>query len=271
MLILQLTWTSLGKFLDMTTGSFIAEIKRATVHAAGKMFLRSLSIFQAKHSLIPTTPIIGNEHLHWTKELENRTATIQEEFEKIWKKPEEIPTFHQISPDQARISRGNNWKTYGLFIFGQKIQPNCEMCPKTTRILECIPGLQNAWYSILAPGYHIPPHRGPTRALIRCHLGLMVPKERDRCWIRIGEEIAYWQEGKVLLFDDTYEHEVKNATNEHRAVLFMDVDRPMDKIGRFLNLSILRVMQTTHYVKDPLKNISSWNRKVLSRNKEEEQ
>ena len=264
MWILLLIWKSRVKFLTMTARSFIKEITRSAIHASGKNFLRSLSNFQGRHSLIPTTPVIPTHYFKWTTELENQSETIRVEFDNIWAKPDEIPSFHQISPDQARISRGKNWKTYGLFIFGNKVEPNCTMCPRTTEILDRIPGLQNAWYSILAPGYHIPAHRGPTRALIRCHLGLMVPKKDNQCWIRIGTETTHWKEGKILLFDDTYEHEVKNETNEHRAVLFIDIDRPMDNIGRFVNLSILRLMQATHYVKDPLKNIKSWNQKVQS-------
>ena len=99
----------------------------------------------------------------------------------------------------------------------------------------------------------------------------MIPRERNQCWIRVGTETARWQEGKVLLFDDTYEHEVKNETNEYRAVLFMDIDRPMDKIGHLINHSILRLMQATHYVKDPWKNIKSWNQKIQSQDKAPEE
>ena len=102
----------------MIADNFAKEIKRATVHAAGKKFLRLLSAFQARHSLVPTTPILKTQIFDWTRELENFSGTIRTEFDNIWTKPEQIPSFHQISPDQARISHGTNWKTYGFFIFG---------------------------------------------------------------------------------------------------------------------------------------------------------
>nr|WP_241618627.1 aspartyl/asparaginyl beta-hydroxylase domain-containing protein [Rosenbergiella epipactidis] len=35
--------------------------------------------------------------------------------------------------------------------------------------------------------------------------------------------------------DYFYEHEVRNDTDELRAVLFIDIDRPMDKLGTFVN------------------------------------
>ncbi|MEQ8231419.1 MAG: aspartyl/asparaginyl beta-hydroxylase domain-containing protein [Gammaproteobacteria bacterium] len=239
--------------------------RRAAVHRAGKRFLRTIAEFQARHSLIPTTPVLENATFDWVPRLEAAWPAIRAEFDQVWTHPDDIPAFHQISPDQARISRGDNWKTYALYIFGQQVPDNCAACPDTAATLAALPGLQNAWFSILAPGYHIPPHRGPTRALVRCHLGLRVPAAREQCWLRVDDRICLWREGDCLLFDDTYEHEVRNDTDEYRAVLFIDVDRPMDALGSRFNGAILRLMQATHYVKDPLRNLAEWNRRVGAR------
>ena len=239
--------------------------RRAAVHRAGKRFLRAIADFQARHSRIATTPILDNATFDWVPRLEAAWPGIRAEFDAVWTHPDDIPAFHQISPDQARISRGDNWKTYALVIFGQEVPENCAACPQTAAVLRGLPGLQNAWFSILAPGYHIPPHRGPTRALVRCHLGLRVPAAREQCWLRVDDHICRWREGDCLLFDDTYEHEVRNDTDEYRAVLFLDVDRPMDALGTRFNRGILRLMQATHYVKDPLRNLAEWNRRLGQR------
>ncbi len=241
--------------------------QRALVHRLGKAFLRAITEFQGRHSLIPSTPVLPNETFDWLPRLVAGTAQIRSEFDAVWQHPEDIPTFHQISPDQARISTGTSWKTYGLYIFGQPVADNCRACPDTAALLATLPGLLNAWFSILAPGYHIPAHRGPTRAMVRCHLGLRVPADYRRCWIRVDQEILNWREGEVMLFDDTYEHEVLNDTDEFRAVLFLDIDRPMDRLGTWFNRFVLRLMQTTHYVKDPLRNLADWNRRVAARRK----
>ncbi len=238
---------------------------RGIVHRAGKRFLRAIGDFQARHSLIPTTPVLDNATFDWVPRLEAAWPQVRAEFDQVWQHPEDIPAFHQISPDQARISKGSNWKTYALYIFGQAVEPNCRECPHTAALLAGLPGLQNAWFSILAPGYHIPAHRGPTRALVRCHLGLRVPAERERCWLRVDQTINTWREGECLLFDDTYEHEVLNDTREYRAVLFLDIDRPMDALGTRFNRAILRLMQATHYVRDPLRNLADWNRRLAER------
>ena len=100
---------------------------------------------------------------------------------------------------------------------------------------------------------------------MRCHLGLRVPQHAEKCWIRVDDQVCHWQEGQCLLFDDTYEHEVLNDTPEYRAVLFIDLDRPMDRVGSWFNRFVLRLMQTTHYVKDPVRNLTEWNRRLRER------
>ncbi len=230
----------------------------------GKHFLRLVSSVQAHCSVVATTPLLPNETFTWVSELEAKYQDITTEFETVWKNPNKIPAFHQLSPDQARISKKDHWKTYAFFIFGNSVIENCEQCEKTTAALLKIPNLQNAWFSILAPNYHIPPHRGPTKALIRCHLGLKVPSKADDCWLRVDNEVTNWEEGKCLLFDDTYEHEVQNNTNEYRAVLFIDVNRPMNRTGALINSIILNLMQATHYVKEPLNNIKKWNQNLAN-------
>lgn len=91
--------------------------------------------------------------------------------------------------------------------------------------------------------------------------GLIVPKDRERLWIRVDDQILHWDEGKVILFDDSYEHEVRNDTDELRAVLFIDIDRPMDKVGTAVNKLLFSLIKSSPYVKQPLKNLANWHRR----------
>ncbi len=225
-----------------------------------KHFLRWNGRFQARHSLIPTTPQINNDEFDWVKRLEDAWPDIRAELDHLLKHPEDIPAFHQISPDQKKISKGDNWKTFGMYVYGQKIEQNCEICPKTTAAISSIPGMYTAMFSILKPHFHIVPHKGPTRAVVRAHLGLVVPKEREKVWIRVDDQILHWEEGKVLLFDDSYEHEVLNDTDEMRAVLFLDVVRPMDKVGTFFNNILFSLIKASPYVRKPIKNLAAWKK-----------
>lgn len=233
---------------------------RRLVIASGKRFLRWSGRFETRHSRVATTPVLPADTFGWVPQLEDAWRDIRAELDQLLEHPEDIPAFHQLSPDQKRISRGDNWKTFGFYVYGKRVDDNCAACPRTAAALAAIPGMRTAMFSILKPHYHITPHRGPTRAVIRAHLGLKVPADWQQVWIRVDKEIVHWHEGKVVLFDDTYEHEVHNDTDETRAVLFIDIDRPMDRLGTLFNHLLLRVMQASTYVRQPLKNITAWNR-----------
>ena len=228
----------------------------------GKVFLRATDRFLARHSLVPTTPFLPARGFPQVRTLEAGWQAIRDELDRVLERPEDIPTFHEMSPDQARISYGDNWKTFVFYVFGERIEENCSACPHTAEILGSLPALQNAWFSILAPGYHIPPHRGPTKAVVRCHLGLRIPKEAERCWIRVGDETRHWEAGKCLCFDDTFEHEVQNATQQARVVLFVDLDRPLDRLAGPCRDALLSLLRASAYVRRPLANLQRWNRRV---------
>ena len=227
----------------------------------GKRFLRWTEKFLSKHSTVSTTPQISNSEFPWISHLEDGYSEIRKELDMILLHPEKIPTFHQLSPDQKRISKGNNWKTFAFYVYGSRVDDNCALCPNTAKILDTLPGLQTAMFSILAPRYHIVPHKGPTKAVVRAHLGLKVPEDWENIWIRVDQDILHWREGEVIIFDDTYEHEVRNDTDETRAVLFMDIDRPMDRVGTLLNRVLITLIKTSNYVKQPIKNLAAWNKK----------
>ncbi|MDE0062142.1 MAG: aspartyl/asparaginyl beta-hydroxylase domain-containing protein [Gammaproteobacteria bacterium] len=228
----------------------------------GKIFLRATDRFLARHSLAPTTPFLPAGDFPQVRDLEAGWRAIRAELDRVLERPQDIPTFHEMSPDQARISFGDNWKTFAFYVFGKRIDENCRACPRTAEILGGLPGLQNAWFSILAPGYHIPPHRGPTKAVVRCHLGLRIPAEPERCWIRVGAETRHWETGKCLCFDDTFEHEVRNATPEARVVLFVDLDRPLDRVAGPCRDALLSLLRASAYVRKPLANLNRWNRRI---------
>ena len=232
---------------------------REKIIQIGKHTLRRVGDFLAKHSLVGTQPVLDKREFTWADTLEAAYPKINQELDRVLGNLDDVPAFHQLSPDQKRISKGENWKTFAFYIFGQRVAENCAQCPDTAAVLDDLPKLQNAFFSILAPRYHIPPHRGPTRAIIRCHLGLRVPASPEACWLRVDDTICHWQPGRALFFDDTYEHEVYNNSDEVRVVLFLDFNRPMDRTGTIFNNLLLKALRASAYVKDPLANLARWN------------
>jgi beta-hydroxylase len=191
--------------------------------------------------------------------IESNWRSIRAELDKLLKDRASLPPFHRISPDQERISTGDHWKVFILFGFGQKVERNCMRCPETARLLRNVPNLQSAWFSILAPRYHIPRHRGVTKTILRAHLGLIAPKEADRCRMQVHDRTVSWQPGKLLVFDDFYSHEVWNDTDEERVVLIFDFTRPMRPLGRLLHTVFIWALKRTAYFKEAERNLKSWD------------
>jgi ornithine lipid ester-linked acyl 2-hydroxylase len=232
---------------------------RKTVDVGG-FFVRRLERVLTWGSRVGNPAFFDPGLFPWTSQLESSWPTIRRELDVILRRRDELPSFHEISRDQTRIS-DDRWKTYFLYAYGFKAEGNCVRCPETTRIVEAIPGMKTAFFSILGAGKHIPAHRGPYKGVVRCHLGLLVPEPRERCRIRVGDEYASWNEGKVLVFDDTYEHEVWNDTEGVRVVLFLDVVRPLRFPADMLNWLLLKVIAASPYVQDGVENDRRWEQK----------
>lgn len=231
--------------------------RRAFVKKNGKKLLRWVARFQSKQSKVPDTPIVSNDHFEFLNAIQNEWEIIEKEAQDVLAFKDVIPGFQDISPDQYRLAKGRNWRTFILFGFGKRLETNTQLAPRTAELLDAVPNLQTAMFSILAPGYHIPAHKGVTKGILRAHLGLIVPDEADKCRIRVHENIVAWSPGGMFVFDDTYEHEVWNDTDQERVILLFDFDRPMKPVGRWLNKTLLTVMKMTAFYKDPQKNLAT--------------
>ncbi len=238
----------------------IRSVRRKTVKRSGRFLLEALAGFIGRQSLIGDQPVFDRCVFPWIGELESNWQIVRAELNGVLESRADLPSFHQVSPYQQRISKGDDWKTFVLHVFGDRFEPNCRRCPQTTQLLEQIPGLRNAGFSILAPHYRIPPHRGPTNGIVRIHLGLKIPTDGDNCWIRVDDQVLHWKEGECIVFDDFYEHEVQNNTEEERVVLFFDVDRPLRLPARLLTRSLIGGFKHSAYVRDPMKNLQEWER-----------
>jgi len=127
------------------------------------------------------------------------------------------------------------WDIYGLYSSGKKLTSNCSRCPKTTTLIESIPGVINAGFSSLAPETHVRPHASHDKRILRCNLGLITPNplpDYDRratgiltaktCGLRVEDDFHYWEPGKAFVFDETKENESWNWGERTRFILAID-------------------------------------------------
>ena len=116
------------------------------------------------------------------------------------------------------------WNVFYVVLGCREVPGVANICPKTAAALKSLPNLgMAAMFSALTAGTHLWAHCGPTNAVISLSMGLIVP---PGCVIRVGKEERTWEEGKCLVFDDTYEHEVWNRGTGTRFIMLVDVWHP---------------------------------------------
>jgi aspartyl/asparaginyl beta-hydroxylase (cupin superfamily) len=212
-------------------------------------------------SLVPNDPVLDVRAFPWTQMLRDHWEEIRDEARAVAMRGEAAPSLATISPDHRSIAEVNKWRSFFLWGYGYRIDDNADRCPRTTALVERIPGLNSAFFSILAPGTHIPDHRGVTKGLITCHLGLIVPRDGD-VKMRVHDRVVRWAEGETLVFDDTYQHEVWNDTAGTRVVLLIQFERPLRQPGKWFADLFMGFVKRSAFVQEARDNIDSWNQAV---------
>eukprot|EP00980_Cylindrotheca_fusiformis_P028279 scaffold22589_cov138-Cylindrotheca_fusiformis.AAC.42 len=198
-------------------------------------------------SLVGMPFMTRNKHPSWCRILEENWRVILDEYLEISSHSNSLSVVGagdrgSGQDDHRVVASGSKWTEYVLFGTGSQngIQG---AAPATKRLLqEHVPdavslaqqGGGEVIFSRLAPGSHIQSHCGPTNFRWTGHLGLIVPQnqsETRKCQIRVGSEWHSWQTGKILLFDDSFEHEVRNDTGQERVVLLMRLWHPDLSVG----------------------------------------
>jgi beta-hydroxylase len=233
--------------------------------AVGERILAPIERFIGRRSLVGDATFFPLERFDWVAHIEDNWLVIREEVERLLEDHADLPNFQDISKDQIEITDDDRWKTFFLYGYGFTAKLGVEMCPRTAELMREIPGMTTAMISILSPHKHILDHRGPYKGVLRYHLGLIVPADAEACRIRVGEDIRHWEEGKSLIFDDTFNHEVWNDTDETRVVLFVDVLRPLPFPESAINRGIVKAIGFSPFVLDAKRNQEAWERRYLAR------
>lgn len=151
--------------------------------------------------------------------------TLERSWRVFRREAERLPERFFMPWLETGVYEGDGWRIFPLFIDGPSIvlehlcHRNVQLCPETVEIIRRIPGMWLGGFSVLYPATHVKTHRGDARGVVRCHIGLVVPRD---CALRVGGEIRPWSEGRCLLFDDTVPHDAWNHASSRRIVLIVD-------------------------------------------------
>lgn len=201
-------------------------------------------------------PVYDSRIFPWAAELEGNWTTIRGELAQLMMRRDAL-----IGPgdrSSPTIGEDRGWTTFILASYFRRYERNIEQCPETWRLVQRVPGLVSAMFSVLEPGQRLPAHSGPYNGLLRLHLGLIIPEPREAVAIRIDGTVHHWEEGRALVFDDTYEHEARNESSYTRVVLFIDFERPLRFPARFVNRLLLRSYFFRPFVREGAEGQSCW-------------
>jgi aspartate beta-hydroxylase len=154
------------------------------------------------------------------------TALLEQAYPQI--KPELLGMLGrvQLSPHPQGFTDKGSWRVKYFYLHGEGQEEAHRLCPNTSAVLKgCMPGgpSHQVFCSVLTKQSHIAPHCGPVNTRLTCHLGLVI---RPDCALRVGAEVLTWQDGKCLVFDDSFEHEAWNNSDGERIVLLIQFWHP---------------------------------------------
>lgn len=184
-------------------------------------------VFYRRITTSKDRPAIFKNHLQtfpWLSQLEANWEAIRDELLSFVEKGTGMCNVHTTGGDE--LNKESNWKLAMILGYGKPIDEVKGYFPLTLSILEKLPEVQNAAFSLLKAGGSIPPHCGSTASILRYHLALIVPDNGKHSWLTVAGVNIPWGAGKGILFDDTFEHSACNGAEEDRVVLIVDIFRP---------------------------------------------
>ena len=190
-------------------------------------------------------------------------ATIKQEFAQVLANTEKLPRYHDIDPGEVDISNATkqNWNVFMLYLLGYQLDKAQTLCPITCDLVKSIPNAIQAFFSILEPGKSIPLHKGPYIGYLRYHLGIHIPQNNPP-QIIVNNQAYTWRLGEGVLFDDSWPHEVKNDSDEYRAVLIIDVLRPMPWFPHLVNQFVTNVIGRYFYGRKVIKRALQFDEEI---------
>lgn len=190
--------------------------------------------------------VLNPEDIPYNDKIESKLNEIYAEFYSVYAQGHlpDIKDFYKVQTD---IGQDEHWKAFPFIVYNHTFRENMDRCPETARLIRELPGCTSAMYSLLHPGKHILPHTGVYKGVLRC-LFTLKASDQGNCWIRVNDKKMIFETGKCIYFDETFEHEVKNDSEEIRVVLYLDLYRKLPFPLNLYNKLIFNLLRRSPYI-----------------------
>ena len=163
-----------------------------------------------------TQPFFNPKDFSFVKDFESNLEVIQKEYKQLRKAYGDNRDDYAKMKNEHTLNKGE-WKWMNYIEKGKRTNTQLfrEQCPTTVQLLEQSVGSQlmtgtpfsYTFFSTMSPEASISPHYGACNLKLRCHFPLFVPEES---FLRVAGDPRPWQTGKMIIFDDSFEHEAAN-------------------------------------------------------------
>lgn len=170
------------------------------------------------------------------------------------------------NPNAPDVNYPDTWKHAYFMNYQWHFRKNQKLFPETWKLISRHKDITLAGIAMLEAGGKLLPHVGETNAIIRCHLGIKIPAPLPLCGLRVKDEQRGWEDGKVVCFNDAFNHEAWNLSSEKRFILLFDIMRPefmhqKDRICAYaLGIASSRYFLQVLGIK---RNLPDWFRQII--------
>jgi aspartyl/asparaginyl beta-hydroxylase (cupin superfamily) len=219
---------------DLPPEKWSARLRQSLEIGAGERKLYRSEPTEFDYVGLPSIQYFDTAQFDWVRAIEAATPAILEELEtELRRGTDEFRAYvdsHTVVPEaNAGLKGKKDWSILPICERGWVTTSLVQRFPVTWETVRQapLPGIYG-WgptvvFSLLKAGARIPAHNGMYNIRLICHLPLIVPRG---CRFRVGNEVREWEVGKLMIFDDTIEHEAWNDSDEDRVVLIFDIWRP---------------------------------------------
>lgn len=162
----------------------------------------------------------------------------------------------EISELQKDLNRDKKWSACFLFVFGKFNKNTVTHFPKTTAIIKKNKHAINlVFFSSLEPNKHIHPHTGNNHGVVRTQFGIDI-REPEMTGLRVADKTIQLKNKEMFTFDDTFEHEAWNKSQEVRTVLIIDTYKKLPFFYDQLNKFLVKKMKTSEHIKSVIQKMN---------------
>ncbi len=227
----------------------------------GALAWRARAAFERLIARTPTgrTEFFDPAQFPWIPGVEARADEIKEELDGLLSRVDQLPNFQDIQEEQRMLTQDDRWKVFLFYGYGVPCRWQLPTLSAHRRDRRIDPGNDDGDVLGAAPAQA---HPASCRTVEGC--AALSPRRAHAAPMKQSPASASAAvrstggQGRSLVFDDTFDHEAWNDSDEIRVVLFVDVIRKLPWYLAVPNRAFIGAIRHSPFIKRALANNEAW-------------